>query len=83
MLMVDKNPRRSPLRVRKGTRKEFSRVATLLDAKIEKLEDRISVIEEKLGKQKPKRKRGPKKKAKPVEPVEPVEGLRELALAEE
>jgi len=49
--MAINNPRKSPLRVRKGTKKEFTRVLNLIrvqfEAKIDKIEDRLDALESK------------------------------------
>jgi len=56
----ENNPRKSPLRVRRASKKEFSRVLNLLrvqiEARFDLIEDRLEALESK-----PKRKRTKKK----------------------
>lgn len=64
--MAQKNPRKSPLRVRKGTKKEFTRVLNLIrvqfEARLDIIEDRLEALENKS-----KRKRAKKKVEEPPE----------------
>jgi len=58
----ENNPRKSPLRVRRASKQEFSRVLNLLrvnfEGRLDQIEDRLDALENK-----PKRKRSKKKEA--------------------
>jgi hypothetical protein len=62
----ENNPRKSPLRVRRASKQEFSRVLNLLrvsfEGRMDKIEDRLDALENK-----PKRKRSKKKESETSE----------------
>jgi len=65
------NPRQNPLRIRRKSKKEFSRVASILDSRIEAIEIKQAEIDARLDAlESKKRKRGRPKKVEKPEPKE-------------